>query len=270
MDFAVIGLAQAGKTTLFNALTRGHAHAASYGQGVEPSIGVVKVPDERLEALCALLRPRKVTPVDLRYLDFPGGFSGHGDAPAAREVASLAQCDALVQVVRAFRDESLPHSAGSVDPERDIATMNLELTFADASVLERRHRKLETTVRSARAGGREAGERELALMQRLRAALEREEPIRAQQLSPDERRALSGYQLLTDKPMLIALNIDEDDVARTGEIEAELAGRHGGPGIEVAAVCARLEQELGELSDEDAAEFRQQLGLTEQIGRAHV
>jgi GTP-binding protein YchF len=253
VDFAVIGLAQSGKTTLFDALTRGHARAAAYGQGVEPNIGVVKVPDKRLDDLCALIKSRKVTPIDLRYLDFPGGFSGKGDAPAAREVASLAQCDALVHVVRAFGPDA--------DPERDVAAMNLELTFADAAVLERRHEKLEITVRSARAGEREPGERELALIDRLRVALDREEPIRRQELSPDERRALSGYQLLTNKPLLLVLNVDEGDAARAAEIAQEYASRHAGPGVEVVAVCAKLEQELGELTDEEAAEFREQLGL---------
>jgi len=261
VDLGIVGLALAGKTTLFHALTRGHAHTAGYGQGVEPNIGVVKVPDERLDRLCEVLRPKKVTHVDVRYLDFPGSFSARGEAPAARELASLSQCDALVHVVRAFRDESVPHPEGSVDAERDIAAINLELAFADAALLERRHQRLETAVRSARAGEREPGERELALIERLRAELEREVPIRAQQLSPDERRLLGGYQLLTDKPLVIALNIDEADAGQADEIEAEARARFGGPGVEVVAVCAKLEQELSDLPDEEAAEFRTQLGL---------
>jgi GTP-binding protein YchF len=261
MDLAIIGLERAGKTTLFRAVTRGHAASASYG-ALEPSVGAVKVPDDRLDRLSALLNSRKITHLELRWLDFPGSLSLRGDVPPAY-LAALAQCDALVHVVRAFRDESVPHPQDSVDPDRDIANVNLELAFGDAAALERRHERLEIAVRSARAGEREAGERELALLGRLREALEREEPLRAQELSLDERRQISGYQLLTNKPLLIAVNVDEEDVSRLGEIESDLAQRWAGTGVEVVALCAKLEQELAELSDEEAAEFRSDMGLTE-------
>jgi GTP-binding protein YchF len=165
--------------------------------------------------------------------------------------------------VRAFRDESVPHPEGSVDPERDIGEVNVELAFGDLAALERRHNKLEIEVRSARPGERDAGERELALLQRLREGLENEVPLRAQELSPEERKTIAGYQLLTLKPLLLAINIDEADAARAGEIEAELAQRWAGPGVEVTALCAKLERELVELSDEEAAEFRADLGLKE-------
>ncbi len=259
MDIGIIGLERSGKTTVFRALTRGHASSASYG-ALEPSVGVVKVPDERLDRLAALLGSRKVTHLELRWLDFPGSLSLRGEAPPAY-LAALAQCDALVHVVRAFEDGAVPHPAGSVDPHRDIASVDLELAFGDAATLQRRHERLEIAVRSARPGEREPGERELALLDRLRQALEREEPLRAQQLSPDERRLLSGYQLLTDKPLLIAVNTGEGDVPRLREIEAEFAGRRAGPRVEVVALCGKLEQELAELAVDEAAEFRRDLGL---------
>ncbi len=262
MDLGIIGLELSGKTTVFNAVTRGHARTGTFG-AAEPNIGVVKIPDERLDQLCAVLKPRKVTHAETRYLDFPGALALRGEGPAGAYLAALSQCDALVHVVRAFRDESVPHPEGSVDPHRDIASVNLELAFADAAVLQRRHERLDIAVRSAKAGEREAGERELSLIQRLREALERDEPLRTQDLSPDERRLISGYQLLTDRPLLVLANIDEADIARAHEIEAELAGRWRGPGVEVAALCGKLEQELTELSDEDAAEFRKDLGLEE-------
>lgn len=262
MDLGIIGLERSGKTTVFSAVTRGHAHVAAVGTA-EPSIGVVKIPDERLDRLCAVLHPRKVTHAEARYLDLPGGLSVRGEGPAGAYLAAVAECDALVHVVRGFRDESLPHPEGSVDPHRDIASVNLELTFADIAVLQRRYDRLEIAVRSARPGEREPGERELALVQRLREALEREEPLRTQELSPEERRIISGYQLLTGKPLLIMVNIDEADVAQVGEIESEFAERWAGPGVEVAALCGKLEQELTELSDDDAAEFRRELGLKE-------
>jgi GTP-binding protein YchF len=261
MDLALIGLELSGKTTLFRAVTRGHAASASYG-ALEPVIGVVKVPDDRLDRLSTLLKSRKVTHLELRWLDFPGSLSLRGDVPPAY-LAALAQSDALVHVVRAFQDESAPHPQGTVDADRDIANVNLELAFGDAAALERRHERLDIAVRSARPGERESGERELALLQRLRAALEREEPLRAQELSADERRQISGYQLLTNKPLLVAVNAGEGDAGRLGEIESDLAQRWAGPGVEVVAVCAKLEQELAELSDEEALEFRRDMGLSE-------
>lgn len=262
MDLGIVGLERSGKTTVFNAVTGGHARARAYG-GTEANIGVVKVPDERLDRLCTLLEPRKVTHAEARYLDVPGGLSFRGGGPEPAYLASLSQCDALVHVVRAFQDDAVPHPEGTVDPDRDIAGVIMELAFADLSLIERRRDKLEIAVRSARPGEREAGERELALLQRLREALEREEPLRTQELSPDDRRITSGYQLLTDKPLLILANIDEAEIGRAQEIESEFAGRWAGPSVEVAALCGKLEAELTELPDEEAAEFRRELGLAE-------
>ena len=262
MELSIIGLERSGKTTVFNAVTGGHARTGGYG-ATEANIGVVKVPDERLDRLCAMLHPRKVTYAEAHYLDVPGGLSFRGEGPEPAYLASLSQCDALVHVVRAFQDEAVPHPEGSVDPDRDIEGVNMELAFTDLALLERRHDRLETVVRSGRPGEREGGERELALLQRLRETLEREEPLRTQELSPDDRRIISGYQLLTDKPLLILLNIDEEDIGRAREIESEFAARWTGPAMEVAALCGKLEQELTELSDDDAAEFRRELGLEE-------
>ncbi len=262
MDLGIVGLERSGKTTVFDALTRGHAHKGAVGAH-EPSVGVVKIPDERLDRLCAVLRPRKVTHAEVRYLDFPGGLAVRGEGPAGAYLAALSQCDAIIHVVRAHRDQSVPHPEGSVDPHRDIASLDLELAFADLGVLQRRYEKLEITVRSGRPGEREAGERELALVRRLRAALEREEPLRGHELSADERRVISGYQLLTDKPLLIVANIDEADAGRAGEIEDEFASTCAGPRVAVTAFCAKLEKELTELPNDEAAEFRRELGLAE-------
>ena len=262
MDLGIIGLAQSGKTTVFKAVTRGHAQTGSFGSA-EPAIGVVKIPDPRLDELAVLIHSKKVTYAEARYLDFPGAFAVRGEGPGGAYLGSVAQCDALVHVVRAFRNESVPHPAGSVDPERDIAAVNLELTFADLATLQNRHDRLEISVRSARPGEREPGERELALVARLREAIEREEPLRAQELSPEERRTISGYQLLTLKPLLLLVNTDEADAGRADEVAAEYEARWRGPGVAVAALCAKLEQELTELSEDEAAEFRKDMGLQE-------
>lgn len=263
MDLGIIGLERSGKTAVFNAVTGGNARSQRYG-GTDPNIGVVKVPDDRLDRLGAAIQAAKTTYVEARYLDFPGSLSVRGAGASAAHMAALSQVDALVHVVRAFRDEAVPHPETTVDPHRDIANVNLELAFADIALLERRHAKLEMAVRSVPKGERNADERELALVQRLREALEREEPLRAQELSPDERRIISGYQLLTDRPLLILVNIDEADIGRADEIEEEFSARWSGAGVEAATLCGKLEQELTELSEEDAAEFRTDLGLKEE------
>lgn len=258
MDLGIIGLERSGKTTLFDAVTRGHASAGSFASA-EPNIGVVKIQDGRLDRLSEVLKPAKITYAEARYLDFPGGLAVRGEGPSAAYMSSLAQCDALVHVVRAFRSDSVPHPQDSIDPNRDIEAVNLELAFADVAMLKNIDTRLTTAARSERAGDRDS--RELGLVQRLRAALEQEQPIRAQEISPDERKLTNGYQLLTDKPLLIVLNIDEADIEQSGQIEADSAERWRGPGVEVAALSSKIEQELTELSDEEAAEFRQDMGL---------
>jgi GTP-binding protein YchF len=267
MDLGIIGLAQSGKTSLFRAVTGGNAHTIGHG-ALEPSVGVVKVPDERLDGLSDLLHAKKVTHAEVRFLDFPGGLAVRGEGPSGAYLASLGQCDALVHVVRAFTEESVPHPEGSVNPERDVGAVDLELAFADLAAIERRVEKLDISVRSARAGEREVGERELALLGRLREGLEGERPLRAQELSAEERKTLAGYQFLTLRPLLLVLNVDERDVGRVREIEAEYAEKWRAPGVEVAALCAKLEGELAELDGQEAEEFRRDMGIEESgLGR---
>jgi hypothetical protein len=265
MDFGVIGLARSGKTTAFDALAGGHVPTGTYETG-GPHVGVVKLPDPRLDQIVAHFKPKKTTHADIRYLDFPGtafasGFGREGMPPEVQ--TALARSDALVHVVRAFRSDRVPHPEGTVDPDRDVATMDMELAFADLAFAERRLERLSTAVRSAKAGERGAGEREMALLERIKAGLEAETPLRLQTLSPDEWRLLQEYQFLTARPMLLLLNIDEEDLSRAGELEGEFRERWAGPGRGVAALCAKIEMELGELSDEEAAEFRADMGVPE-------
>jgi GTP-binding protein YchF len=259
MDLGLIGLEFSGKTTVFRAITRGNAHEGSFG-GMEPSIGVVKLPDERLDRLSALYSPKKITYVEARFLDFPGGLTAGSEGPAAAHVAAISQCDALVLVVRAFESD-LP---GGVDPQRDISDVSMELMFADSATLERRKGKLEENLRSGKSDDKEQEQRELALVTRLIAGLEAETSLRSQEIAPDEAKLISGYVLLTNKPLLLVINIGEDDAARASEIEAEYAERYACErGVAVVAVCGKLEQELSELSPEEAVEFRSDLGVSE-------
>jgi len=263
VDLGIIGFQRSGKTTIFNAVTRGHAETGSYGAGVQPNIGVVKVPDQRLDDLAKLFHPKKTTHADIRYIDFPGSAFGEGHGPSPQFLAQLARCDALIHVVRAFRDETVPHPQGSVDPQRDAAAMELELAFADAAFIEKRLERIDIQVRSMKAGERDAAEREVELLKRLKAQLEADTPLRRQDLSDEERRLLVNYQFLTDKPLLTVINIDEADVTRAAGIEASFAGQHGSEQSAVAAISGKIEQELAQMTDADAEEFRKDLGITE-------
>ncbi len=262
MELAVVGLARSGKTTVFNALTHSRAPTGTYAGEAEVHVGAVKVPDERLDKLAALFRPKKVVHADIQFTDIPGALTwrsaGRGEGPGPQAQAALDRADALVHVVRAFQNEAVPHPGGSVNPARDIDTLNLEFVFADLAVVERRLERLDTVVRSARAGDREAGEKEIALLKRVKAAFEQEKPLHAQGLSDEELRSLANYNLLSAKPVLLVLNIGEGDVARLGEIEEEYR-KHG----LATAICGKLEMELEDLSDEEASEFRADLGLSE-------
>lgn len=263
MDLGIIGFQRSGKTTIFNAVTKGHAQTGAYGAGVQPNIGVVKVPDDRLDRLAKLFDPKKFTLADIRYIDFPGEAFSSGQGPSPQFLAQLARCDALIHVVRAFRDETVPHPQGSIDPARDAAAMDLELAFADAAFIEKRLERIEASMRAVKAGERDAAERETALLQRLKAGLEADVPLRRQHMDEEESKLLVNYQFLTDKPLLTVFNIDESDVARAAGIEAQLGAPIAGEHAAVAAISGKIEAELAQMSDDDAAAFRDDLGIPE-------
>jgi len=266
-DVGIIGLAQAGKTTIFNAVTRGTAQTG-YGGAHGPNIGVVKVPDRRLDVLAVMFHPRKVTPADIRYVDFPaaGAAFGRGEGPGGQFLADVRKTDVLIHVVRLFENPQVPHPEGSIDPWRDIETLDLELQFADQALVERRIERLTAELRSLKAGERGAGERELHLLQRLRDTLDAGRPIRAVELSEDEQRLIAGYRFLTQKPLLLVLNIGEEDVARAEALETEYRARLTVPHTEVAALCGKLEMELATMEPQEAQEYRAVLGLGDETG----
>ncbi len=229
-------------------------------------IAVIKVPDPRLQRLAAMFQPKKVTPAEVRLHDLPAPFR-RDVALAPQHASSLASADGLIHVVRAFQRQDVPHPQGFVDPHRDIAALELELAFYDLGIVERRLERLDMAVRSARPGEREAGERELRLLRRVREHLEQEVPLRSQPLAPEELKQLAGYGFLTLKPVLLAINIDESDVPRTAAIEADFRSRYAGGKSGVVALCAGLEAELAELPEEEAAQFRRELGSTEPVAQ---
>ena len=264
MAVGIFGLPQAGKTTIFDAATRGAAAAGRSGRA-GPNLGVVKVPDARLGVLAEMAHPKRIVHAEIEYLDVPAP-SGGADKPrgiSAEYLNVLGGCEALLMVCRAFADPAVAHVTGSVDAYRDAASLELELILSDLGVLERREERVESQLRTAKALDRDGLRKELALLASMRASLEAEVPVRAQQLPKEAAPFLQNFALLSAKPLMIVFNIDEDDVGRTPEIEAEMAERLGREGVATAAVSGKLETELAEMSPEDEAEFRVSLGAGE-------
>ena len=267
MQIAIVGLAGAGKTTVFNTLTRGHAETGGFG-GMELHVGVVKVPDERLDKLAAIFKPKKIVQADVTYVDLPAppasseGHVGTEDLPA-EHLARLRDSDALLHVVRAFEDASNPHPEGSVDPARDLDRLDTEFLLADLALVDRRLERLKTSGRHGTPAERESNEREEAILVRLKAALEAGSPIRDVALEPEEEKAIRGFRFLTQKPVLILLNVGEGDLARAGEQVAAVANGYDHRNAIVDALSARIEMELGELEPDEAAAFMEELGIAE-------
>lgn len=260
MDVALIGLASSGKTSLQKALAAGHLPA--HGSATEATVAVVKVPDERLDRLAALVAAKKTTYLELRLLDFPS-FAVGKKGPPPQLLGALSTADLLVHVVHAFDSNAAPHPLESIDPARDIAAMELELVLADLGVVERRIERLSSEMRSLAAGARGAQEREMALLKRLKAGLEAEKPVRDLGLTAEEKTLLGGFNLISGRPMLIVLNIDESQAGSIDQIESEWRARVTTANTSVIAVAVKAEADVSELEGEDAAEFRQELGLPE-------
>jgi len=271
----ITGLPYTGKTTLFNLLTGGHAATGAFaGAEAETNVGVAKVPDERVAKLAALFRPKKTTYAEVMYRDLGlthsvdrAALASIGSATSsisAQKLGDLRSSDALVHVVRAFRDPSVPHVDSTVDPVRDLQSLELELLFADHGVVERRLERVEPELRSAKGAEREAREREKAVLQKAMAALDNETPLRDLDLDDEERKAVRGFRFLTLQPQLIVANIDEADVPSPDAVLAPLraaAAKHRRAAV--VPVCAKLEAEIAELPADEAEAFRADLGVRE-------
>jgi GTP-binding protein YchF len=267
MQIAIVGLAAAGKTTVFNTLTRGHAETGGYG-ALELHVGSVKVPDDRLDRLAAIFHPKKIVHAEVTYVDLPAppassaGRVGTEELPA-EHLARLREADALIHVVRAFEDPAVPHPDGEVDAGRDLEQLDLEFTIADLALVDRRLERLHGSGRHGTPAEREANEREAVILERLKVALEAGSPIRDVELDPDEERTIRGFRFLTQKPVLILLNVGERDLPTTGELVGRIAAGYPHRHALVDALSARIEMELGELEPDEATAFMSELGLAE-------
>jgi len=261
VDIGIIGLAQSGRTTIFNALTRGKADTLRS----VPHIGVAKIPEPRLTTLSDMLHPKRIVPAEVRYTDIGASVKGMAkDLEISGQLLNqLSQVDALINVVRAFADDSIPHLEGSVDAERDIITINLELAFSDLAILERRISRIDTSLKAAKPAERQGLLREQTLLKRINTELEKEIPIRELELTPDEAKAITGYQFLSAKPLLTAVNIGEEQLPQAKSLETELSQRYARRNCDLITICGKLESELSQLDNGDAEVFRAELGIGE-------
>ena len=258
MKIGIIGLPSVGKSTLFQLLTG--AEAAAPGGRPEARVGIARVPDGRVDRLSEMYRPKKKTWATVEYVDVPGVVKGEGqalvDQPALRGV------DALVHVLRAFASDTVPHPDGSVDPLRDAGIMELELILADLGTVERRLERLEANIKKA---NRPDDVAERAVFLKLKEALEAERPLREVSLTDEERRRLRSYSFLSEKPILLVVNLGEDEVkdAAGALARAGLQALGERPGTALCPVAAPIETEIAQLPQEDARAFLDDLGLAE-------
>jgi ribosome-binding ATPase len=263
----IIGLPSSGKTTVFNALTKAHAQTGGYSSADEPNLATVKVPDPRLDRLTELFKPQRRVPADVQYFDIAGIAKGIGEKGMSGQLLGyLSQADALVHVVRAFENEDLPHPEGSVDPERDVETLNLELAFSDLAIIEKRLQRIAQQLPKLKGTERETYEREQGILVQLKDALEADRPLREVigELEPEDEKLLRGFGLLTAKPLLILVNFGDDQLGSHADaLIASLRERFERPGVVVDGLAGKIEMEISQLDDEDAAVFLEDLGIAE-------
>lgn len=257
----LIGFPSSGKTALFQLLTSAREAPRAAGKS-EANVGVSRVPDDRLDKLTALFNPRKHVPATVEFADIAGVGGVKTGAAALLDVAPFRNADALLHVVRMFRDPAVPHPSGTIDPARDVRTMEDEVILADLGVVERRLERLE---RDLKKGSNADLKKEQEILLRCRAALEEGRALRSLDLASDDARRLRGFQFLSAKPLLIVLNLDEadlphaDDAVRIAGIESFLSGA----ATRAVPICAKIELEIAQLDPADASAFMADLGLRE-------
>src|SRR5262252_4968702 len=261
MKTGIIGLPQVGKSSLFRILTKAHLSEQAFSNPREAHVGVAKVPDERLDKLAALYHPKKLTHASVEYVDV--GAIGQDALKESAYIGHLRQVDALIHVVRAFDDPSIPH-VGAIDPLRDIKNVEFDLMVSDLGQIEKRLERLEKDLKKMRSPELE---KENELLLQAKAHLETEKPLREMEMTPEDKKRIRGFMFLSEKPMLYVLNIGESTELgkdlKAAVAKYKLTDVAARPNAGSSAICGKVEAELAEMNDEDAAEFLSSYGLTE-------
>ena len=260
MKIGIIGIPRSGKSSLFNAVTRGSAIVGSYSATNEPNIGTVQVPDTRLDALAEIYNPKKTTYAEIQWVDYP--YAGMGPSGIDQQLMqSLGELDVLVHVVRSFLDDSVPHDQGSIDLDRDIGILELELQFSDLELIEKRVARIESEMRSVKTAERAVLEHHQKLLNSMKSHLEEGYNLRTFEISEIEIQEIKHYNFVTLIPELLVINIGEEQLDDTEDIIKKINAKHATQGRAIVLICAKVEAELSTMNLDEALEFRSELGL---------